>query len=856
MAADGPAADFFAEHCLECHAPETRKGGLDLTEIDYDLAQPENFTRWVKIFDRVRSGEMPPKTQPRPPAEASRNLISWIKSSLLDAEGKQFQGQPRTPLRRLTRTEYENTMRDLFDLPGIALRNELPADGSAHGFDTNSDALSISHVNLAKFLEAADHILDLAIATRPTPPESKIQRVSLANQYIVGVILGNGDAVLLRDQRPDPEYPPAGKFTHDNLGAHERMGVPRETSSVGFFRHEDESFNPNFQSFAAVYPGRYRIRASFWAFGWDKGKVVPARGTEAARLSAVRLTNQGRGGGHPSDVIGYFDAPPDSPKVHEFVTWLNFNETLGFNAASLAHIYIYNRKDHAMGFTGPGIVSDWLEVEGPIHDIWPPRSHRLLFGDLPIVKFNAKTEAGVHPPARVQLRQEILGAVNRPDPVSGLWTVRSDHPLVDANQCLKRFLPLAFRRPVPDDVTRAYVGLAERRLAVGDSFEAAMRSAFRAALCSPDCLYHIEGAVADSALVDDYALACRLSYFLWNSLPDERLRDLAANGSLHEPDVLKGEVERLLEDPKSERFIKDFLGQWLKLREIGLNDPDPKLYPEFSPYLQDSMVAESRAYFRELIDQDLNASYLVKSDFAMINERLAAHYGIAGVSGSQVRRVALPPDSPRGGFLTQAAVLKVTANGTTTSPVPRGAFVMDRLLGLPPDPPPPNLPAVEPDVRGATTIREQLAKHRDHASCAACHARIDPPGFALESFDVIGGFRDRYRSIGKGKPAPRGSIDPFINIQFRLGPPVDSSGQTPDAQPFANILEFQKIIAADQERLLANLARRLATYSLGREPAFRDREAIAKIVANTEARGGGIRTLIHELVESQLFRLR
>jgi hypothetical protein len=287
-----------------------------------------------------------------------------------------------------------------------------------------------------------------------------------------------------------------------------------------------------------------------------------------------------------------------------------------------------------------------------------------------------------------------------------------------------------------------------------------------------------------------------------------------------------------------------------------LNDPDRTLYPEFSPYLQDSMVAESRAYFRELIDQDLKASYLVKSDFAMLNERLATHYGIAGVTGSQIRRVALPPDSPRGGFLTQAAILKVTANGTTTSPVPRGAFVMDRLLGLPPDPPPPNLPAVEPDVRGATTIREQLAKHRDQSSCASCHTRIDPPGFALESFDVIGGFRDRYRSIGEGSRAPRGSIDRFIRIKFKLGPPVDSSGQMPDAQRFANIQEFQEIIAADSERLLTNLARRLSTYSLGREPAFCDREPIAKIVANTEAQGGGIRTLIHELVQSRLFRLR
>src|SRR5205807_1415376 len=205
---------------------------------------------------------------------------------------------------------------------------------------------------------------------------------------------------------------------------------------------------------------------------------------------------------------------------------------------------------------------------------------------------------------------------------------------------------------------------------------------------------------------------------------------------------------------------------------ITANDPDRKLYPEFSAYLQDSMVAETRAYFRELLDKDLDAGHLVKSDFAMLNEKLAVHYGIPGVSGSQMRRVALPAGSARGGFLTQAAILKITANGTTTSPVPRGAFVMDRPLGRPPEPPPPNIPAIEPDVRGTRTIREQLDKHRTNAACAACHAKIDPPGFALESFDVIGGFRTRYRSIGAGDSAPRRTIDPFIGISFKLGPHV------------------------------------------------------------------------------------
>jgi hypothetical protein len=246
----------------------------------------------------------------------------------------------------------------------------------------------------------------------------------------------------------------------------------------------------------------------------------------------------------------------------------------------------------------------------------------------------------------------------------------------------------------------------------------------------------------------------------------------------------------------------------------------------------------------------------VKSDFAMLNEKLAVHYGIPGVKGSQIREVALPPGSPRGPFLTQASILRITANGTTTSPVPRGAFVMDRLLGQPPEPPPPNIPAIEPDVRGAKTIREQLDKHRNNPSCASCHAKMDPPGFALEAFDVIGGQRTRYRSIGAGDPAPRGPIDPFIGISFKLGPNVDASGELPDGRAFKSIDEFQDLLAADSDRLLKNLARQFAVYGTGRKLAFADRSQIDAVVASTQKNGGGVRTLIQELVQSPLFSAR
>lgn len=844
---------FVEQHCADCHDAEQKEGGLDLTSLAPDFGSPETFARWVKVHDRIESGEMPPAKKPRPPADQTAAVLRGLRASLSDADRARRDAEGLTGIRRLTRAEYENTVRDLFDMPGIPLQGELPGDGSAHGFDNNSDALDVSHVNLAKYLEAADRVLDVAIATQPKAPEVKKQRISLANPAgFVAHVLLHGDGVLLKDKRPDPDFPPAGQQMHLDQGAHERMGSFENGASVGLFRHEDESVSPYFNSFVTIYPARYRIRTSLWSFQWDKGEVLPSRGTEAGRLSVVQLTGDGRGGQHPSYVLGYFDAPSLNEQEHEVVQWLNRKETIGFNVASLAPTANYNREGRAMAFTGPGIAVDWLDVEGPLYDAWPPASHRALFGDLPLAEFKPEEHLGVRPPAREVVNQPIFMGRNKPDPVTGTWTVRSDRPREDADRLLATFLPRAFRGPVEDELRRAYVAQVEARLKAGDCFETAMRWAYRAALCSPDFLYRVE----PPGTLDGFAVASRLSYFLWNSLPDARLVELAGSGQLAAPDALHGEVERMLADPRSQRFVNDFVGQWLKLRQIAANDPDKTLYPEFSPYLQDSMVAETRAYFRELIDKDLDARHLVKSDFAMVNEKLAVHYGIAGVSGSQVRRVALPPGCPRGAFLTQAAVLKVTANGTTTSPVPRGAFVVGRLLGKEPEPPPPNVAAVEPDVRGATTIREQLDKHRADPSCAGCHAKMDPPGFALEAFDVIGGFRERYRSIGAGDPAPRGSIDPFIGIGFKLGPKVDASGVLPDGRAFAGISELQAHLAADPKPLLTNLARQLAVYAAGRGLTFADRDAVDAVAAETQKKGGGVRTLIHELVQSPLFLTR
>jgi hypothetical protein len=324
---------------------------------------------------------------------------------------------------------------------------------------------------------------------------------------------------------------------------------------------------------------------------------------------------------------------------------------------------------------------------------------------------------------------------------------------------------------------------------------------------------------------------------------------------LHAPDVLRAQTERLLSDAKSRRFVDAFLDYWLDLRRVNATSPDSTLYPDY--YLDDLLVesatAETQVFFTELLRGDLPARNIVASDFAMLNERLAAHYGLPPVEGAALRRVPLPPDSPRGGLLTQASVLKVTANGTTTSPVLRGVWVMERILGKPLPPPPAAVPAIEPDTRGATTIREQLDKHRTEAACAGCHAKIDPAGFALESFDVMGGFRQRYRALGDGE-REKGFGKNGQPFAFHLAQAVDPSGQLPDGRKFRNIGELKALLLQDERQIARNFVQQLVVYATGAPVQFGDRPEIERILDNTRSCQYGVRSLIQEIIQSELFR--
>jgi hypothetical protein len=380
------------------------------------------------------------------------------------------------------------------------------------------------------------------------------------------------------------------------------------------------------------------------------------------------------------------------------------------------------------------------------------------------------------------------------------------------------------------------------------SFEQAMRVGLKAVLVSPNFLFFRESP----GKLDDFALASRLSYFLWSSMPDEELLTLAEQGKLKEPPILRKQVERMLRDPRASAFTENFVGQWLNLRAIDATAPDPTLYPEFDEVLKLAMVKEAYLFFDEVLRNDLSLANFVHSDFTVLNARLAKHYGIdlPSPAGQEFRKITLPPNSHRGGVMTMAGVLKVTANGTTTSPILRGAFVLDRILGTPPPRPTVDVEAVDPDIRGATTIRQQLAKHRSVKECAGCHAVIDPPGFALENFDVIGGWRENYRSVGKGDKV----VIDGRTMRYKKGPPVDAADVLTDGRRFKNIDEYKQLLLQDKDSLARALTVKLTSYATGGAPSKSDRPEVDVIVARIRPRDYGLRTLVQEIVQSKLFR--
>ncbi|MDB5294701.1 MAG: hypothetical protein JWO31_684 [Phycisphaerales bacterium] len=864
---------FLHAHCADCHDADAKKGGLDLTALSPDLSDPRAYAKWVTVFDRVHLGEMPPpKKKEQPDAKERTAFDHALSGALAGADAARATTAGRATQRRLNRYEYENVVRDLLAAPWLQLRDLLPEDGEANRFNKVGEALDVSHVQMARYLAAADSALRQVTAAQVDRPVAKSARYYTREQKS---FTGKMKFSVFNTRPERATFPVLGSAPQPDVRAGKApMTVgdadpeTREREATGVVASTYEPLEIKFNSFHAPAAGRYRLRFKTYTVWVGPGKgdkwdipdldnVAPGRRNEPVTIYSEtdpRLLRK----------LGSFDATPD-PAVVELDAVLLAGETIRPDAVRLFRSRPPAWHNPLAERDGcPGVAFAWMEVEGPIVDQWPPAGHKVLFGDLPL-KAAAATTGG---------DGSTVGGVE----------VVSANPKADARRLMTAFLGRAYRRPVDPAEVERFLPVVDAALASGGSFADAMTAGYTAVLCSPGfvCVDEKPG------MLDAFAVASRLSLFLWNSAPDAALRQLAATGELRKPAVLAAQVDRMLADPRSRRFVDAFLDYWLDLRKINVTAADSTLYPDYylDDLLTESALEETQRYFAEQLRADLPARTVVASDFAMLNERLADLYKVPGVQGVNVRRVALPPDSVRGGLLTQASVLKVTANGTTTSPVVRGAWVMERVLGLPPPPPPPSVPAVDPDTRGATTIRQQLDLHRNMASCAACHTKIDPAGFALESFDVAGGWRDRYRALDEtvngsgdgskpkddkkkdaksgdakaagaaadGKPRPETGIGKNgQRFTFHAGPAVDASGQLPDGRAFKDVRELKQQLLKDERQIARNLARQLTVYATGAPVRFGDRAAVEAILDRAADKQYGVRSLVHAIVGSELF---
>jgi mono/diheme cytochrome c family protein len=823
--------DVIQNSCSECHNAETSEGKLNLASLTLDLKKTDVRARWIHIHDRVKDREMPPDADDLGPADRDA-FLKHLSNAIHEADLAEVAEQGRGPIRRLNRDEYQQNLRDVLSLPNLDIRDMLPDDRESHHFNKTTETLDISRVQLIAHLDAAEAALRQAMASGVQPPPKTKYRAVGAKLFPGKSTFGNRQAMFFAKDSKGIDNKQLDKIPHD----------PKV--EMALFRSAHWPYYGYPQGFVARLPGEYRVRFSARAVLQQPGFVLTPATQPLPMTFRARKPSGPDVSGDVRATGGLIDIQPEQA-TYETTIRLRDRETFEYSLLGLPVPLARNVNNGPPTYryppfpTGgqPGVAFQWLEVDGPLSpETWPPPSHRVLFDKLPI-RASSGTDG---------LPVEVV----------------SEDPPNDARRLLRRFINLAARQPVSDEAILKYEQLVFARLAGKDSFAAAMLAGYKAFLCSGHMIYVQEPKQAD----DHFAIASRLSHFLTNSRPDSPLMARAKQNQLRNTETLRTETDRLISGDGFERFVKHFTDYWLELRNIHRDEPDIRRFPEyrFDAYLVESMERETRAFFTAMVRENLPASALVKTDFIFTNDRLSKHYQLSPLTGSAMRKVTLPDDSPYGGLLTQAAILKITSNGTATSPVIRGAWIMDRLIGQPPPKPPASVPAVEPDIRGANTIRELLALHAASGSCAGCHARFDPVGVALENFDIFGSWRSRYRGLASLETNENNAEDKATDritgvdraghdFAYTLTGTVDASGQLLDGQTFRDINTLKRILASNDRQLARNLLHQFTVYSTGTPVRFSDRVEIEAMLDRCSGNGYRVRDLTHALVQSRIF---
>lgn len=726
------ALPFLEKHCYECHGGKKTKADLDLKQIRDDGRLLQDLKLWRGVLHQVNTGEMPPAKQPvQPTPEEITRFNQALEDSIAAAEAKLPLDPGRVTARRLNRTEYNNTVRDLLDVDFNASEN-FPADDVGYGFDNIGDVLSLSPVHLERYLDAAEGLAERAVVLKlPKPPERTTYSIFLE---------------------------PGGYGSED--------GTRPVTNAVPelFVRHTLKE------------SGLYRFRVRAGASNAPAGEPVrmTLRVGDREVLTAI-VTN--------------------APKK-----WEAFELELELPAGEHRFSALWANRD--TNVVGQTLYINEFKVVGPKDTRTP---------------FMKRVDA-IAPEAGDEQRAEDL---------------------------VQWFLTRAFRRPpTPEEQARYGKVFAAGRGAAEGKWEGGMQDLVRSALVSPKFLFRVEldsqpQAVTPQA-IDDYQLASRLSYFLWSTMPDEELLDLASKRELGTQ--LEAQVQRLLRDPKSSALVENFGMQWLQIQRLATFQPDSKLFPSFNEGLRRAMLRETELFLTEIIRDDRSLLDLVDADFTYVNRSLARHYGIESAAfpegGGKRRRsgefvrVSLP-DRQRGGLLTHASILTATSNPTRTSPVKRGKWVLEQILGTPPPPAPPNVPQLDAQKELTGTLRQRMEQHRSNPACANCHRQMDALGFAFENFDAIGRFRERDAD---------GVIDP--------------AGTLPDGRSFQGSADLRLILRDKKDLVARNMAEKLLTYSLGRGLEYYDERALRKILAEVARSEYRFSSLVISIVQSDPFRWR
>jgi hypothetical protein len=759
-------------YCVGCHSEALKTGGLVLEKVDLEHVG-DRADLWEKVVRKLRSGSMPPAGVRRPDRATYHAVISQLETSLDEAAARK-PNPGRPAVHRLNRAEYTNVIRDLLaiDIDGRAL---LPSDDSSYGFDNVADVLTLSPTLLDRYMSAARKISRLAVgdpAMRPFVETYALPR-NLVQQVRVS----------------------------DELPFRSRGGT--------VIRHH--------------FPvdGQYTIKVSLQRTvntpvirGLANREQLDVR-LDGARLKLFQVGGECVGSSEPRCI-----KPPGLVQASEYERTADANLIIRFPAkAGTRTVGISFVKRTAAAPEGPGPV-------------------RLPAGSSSDA-FDQNAEMGVDS-LQIEGPFDVTGAGDTPSrrAIFICQPARAQDEAPCAKQILSNLARRAYRRPVTDQDLQTL--LKFYRLGSKRGFDAGIELALERLLVSPEFLMRVEqdpqGAPPDVPYrISDLELASRLSFFLWSSIPDDELLETAIQGRLRNPDVLEQQVRRMLRDGRSKALVTNFAGQWLYLRNLPVLAPDPELFPDFDRNLRDAFQRETELFLESQLREDRSVVELLSADYTFVNERLAKFYGIPNVYGTHFRRVTLPDDR-RAGLLGQASILMVTSYSTRTSPVVRGKWLLENILGSPPPPPPPNVPPLKENGEGGeqpTSVRARLEEHRKNPVCASCHAPMDPLGFALENFDAIG----RWRTT-------------------EANTPIDASGAFPDGAKFSGPAEFRKALLGHREEFVATLTEKLLTYALGRGVEYYDMPAIRKIMRDATVDDHRWSSIILGTVRSMPFQMR